>query len=104
MTDPGRRAALDLGTARTRLLSGGDTLTYEPSAVPADPSSQVTGAADAVPDGRWRWPVRHGIVTDPPGCARLARRVLSGLLNDLSKGFDDPRAASVPVRGGGGAA
>ncbi|MER5621184.1 rod shape-determining protein [Streptosporangium sp. NPDC002544] len=77
MTDPGRRAALDLGTARTRLLlSGGDTLIDEPSAVPADPSSQVTGAADAVPDGRWRWPVRHGIVTDPPGCTRLARHVL----------------------------
>lgn len=77
MIDHSRHAALDLGTARTRLLfSGSDTLIDEPSAVPDGSAEPGDGAADAVPDRRWQWPVRHGMVTDTPACARLAGRVL----------------------------
>ncbi|GHE44277.1 hypothetical protein GCM10017673_53010 [Streptosporangium violaceochromogenes] len=77
MIDHGGYAALDLGTARTRLLlSGGGTLIDEPSAVPGDLPAPGSGTAGAVPDGRWRWPVRHGVVTDASACARLAGRVL----------------------------
>ncbi|MFJ2030266.1 rod shape-determining protein [Streptosporangium sp. NPDC087985] len=77
MITHGRHAALDLGTARTRLLlSGNDTLLDEPSAVPADLSEPDTGTAGAVPDARWRWPVRHGMVADASACARLTGRIL----------------------------
>ncbi|TLP60902.1 rod shape-determining protein [Microbispora triticiradicis] len=56
--------ALDLGTARTRLLlSGSPVIRERPSAV----------GAPAAPR---HWPVRHGMVSDMPGCARLIRAAL----------------------------
>ncbi|WP_182873587.1 rod shape-determining protein [Microbispora sp. H10670] len=56
--------ALDLGTARTRLLlSGSPVIRERPSAV----------GAPAAPR---HWPVRHGMVSDMPGCSRLVRAAL----------------------------
>ncbi|MBO4274238.1 hypothetical protein [Microbispora triticiradicis] len=58
--------ALDLGTARTRLLlSGSPVIRERPSAV----------GAPAAPR---HWPVRHGMVSDMPGCARLVRAARGG--------------------------
>ncbi|GAA4192139.1 rod shape-determining protein [Microbispora amethystogenes] len=60
----GTALALDLGTARTRLLlSGSPVIRERPSAVGAPPAPR-------------RWPVRHGMVSDMPGCARLVRAAL----------------------------
>ncbi|KAA9378470.1 hypothetical protein F5972_16625 [Microbispora cellulosiformans] len=60
----GTALALDLGTARTRLLlSGSPVIRERPSAV----------GAPAAPR---HWPVRHGMVSDMPGCARLVRSAL----------------------------
>ncbi|WP_405085074.1 rod shape-determining protein [Microbispora sp. NBC_01389] len=61
----GTALALDLGTARTRLLlSGSPVIRERPSAV----------GAPAAPR---HWPVRHGMVADMPGCARLVSAALS---------------------------
>ncbi|MGI5157596.1 rod shape-determining protein [Microbispora sp. CA-102843] len=62
--------ALDLGTARTRLLLSGST------AIKDRPSACGGPGTDR------RWPVRHGMVADMPGCARLVRAALSDAVTD----------------------
>ncbi|MFC4059069.1 hypothetical protein ACFOWE_12225, partial [Planomonospora corallina] len=70
----GSRAALDLGTARTRLLlSGTLTVVDRPSAVPASPAGDGVHGAP-----RMLRPIRHGMVSSTEACARLARTVLRG--------------------------
>ncbi|WP_432861712.1 rod shape-determining protein [Microbispora rosea] len=56
--------ALDLGTARTRLLLSGSTAIKERPSSFGEPGTR-------------RWPVRHGMVADMPSCARLVRAALS---------------------------
>ncbi|MEV4299114.1 rod shape-determining protein [Microbispora rosea] len=56
--------ALDLGTARTRLLLSGSTAIKERPSAFGEPGTR-------------RWPVRHGMVADMPSCARLVRAALS---------------------------
>ncbi|MEU6787322.1 rod shape-determining protein [Nonomuraea angiospora] len=60
-----RLVALDLGTARTRSLSG-DAIADRPSAI----MGRASGVADVVR------PIRHGMVADPGACVRLVRLVL----------------------------
>ncbi|WP_169946594.1 rod shape-determining protein [Microbispora sp. H11081] len=55
--------ALDLGTARIRLMRPGSTAIEERPSACGDPGAR-------------RWPVRHGMVADMPGCARLVRTAL----------------------------
>ncbi|MFI7037362.1 rod shape-determining protein [Microbispora rosea] len=56
--------ALDLGTARTRLLLSGSTAIKERPSAFGEPGTR-------------RWPVRHGMVADMPSCVRLVRAALS---------------------------
>ncbi|GAB3136364.1 rod shape-determining protein [Microbispora hainanensis] len=59
--------ALDLGTARTRLLLS----------APGRHSTAISERPSACGDpGARRWPVRHGMVADMPGCAQLVRGAL----------------------------
>ncbi|MEU7886576.1 rod shape-determining protein [Microbispora bryophytorum] len=61
--------ALDLGTARIRLLLSGSTTIRERPSACGDPEAR-------------RWPVRHGMVADMPGCARLVRTALSDAVTE----------------------
>ncbi|MBX6383567.1 MAG: rod shape-determining protein [Microbispora sp.] len=64
----GAALALDLGTSRIRLLLSGSTVIKDwPSACDG------RGAAR-------RWPVRHGMVADTAGCARLVRAALDDVV------------------------
>ncbi|MEV6036532.1 rod shape-determining protein [Nonomuraea sp. NPDC052116] len=65
MSPTRRLVALDLGTARTRSLSG-HAIADRPSAV----MGRASGVADVVR------PIRHGMVADPGACVRLVRLVL----------------------------
>ncbi|WP_432920760.1 rod shape-determining protein [Microbispora sp. CA-135349] len=61
--------ALDLGTARTRLLLSGSTAVKERPSACGEPGAR-------------RWPVRHGMVADMPGCARLVRTALLDVVTE----------------------
>ncbi|GAA3158975.1 hypothetical protein GCM10010466_57200 [Planomonospora alba] len=87
---PGSRAALDLGTSRTRLMMSGTlAIVDQPSAVPAAPARDGASGPHDAPDTsdaldalgalgapEMLRPIRHGMVTSTAACARLARRVL----------------------------
>jgi rod shape-determining protein MreB len=79
----GRGLAIDLGSARTRMLVPGvGLLLDEPSLVAYDRSGRAVAAgrdawiSSAKGPARLSMPVRAGIVKDPVGCVRMLRLLL----------------------------
>ncbi|GLW66438.1 hypothetical protein Arub01_46820 [Actinomadura rubrobrunea] len=76
----GPRAAIDLGSSRVRAsVPAHEVMIDRPSAVHAlrpraDEYADEYAGADVPPE---RHPIRHGMVVDLPGCARLARLTLA---------------------------